>query len=64
MDRSPTPERPKRGPPKRARVVNVAEAGDKEKNKENKPAGSGDEVDVGVLLGECHTHPALHRDRN
>lgn len=52
MDRSPTPERPKRGPPKRARVMNVSEAGDKDKSKENKPPGGGDEVDVGVLLGE------------
>lgn len=54
MDRSPTPERPKKAPPKRARVMNVVETGNKEKGKENKPPGAedGGDVDVGVLLGE------------
>lgn len=54
MDRSPTPERVKRAPPKRARVMNATEMGNKEKSKENKPPGSNeeDEVDVGVLLGK------------
>jgi hypothetical protein len=53
MDRSPTPERPKKAPPKRARVTNTAETGNKEKGKENKPPGGNDDndVDVGVLLG-------------
>lgn len=52
MDRSPTPERPKRAPPKRARIINVVETGNKE-SKENKSPGDGDggSVDVGVLLG-------------
>lgn len=52
MERSPTPERPKRAPPKRARVIAVAEQGNKEQRKENKPPGSEDDIDVGVLLGE------------
>lgn len=51
MDRSPTPERPKRGPPKRARVLNVAESGNKEKSKESTSPGDDSDVDVGVLLG-------------
>ncbi|KAF7964905.1 hypothetical protein HWV62_1765, partial [Athelia sp. TMB] len=50
MERSPTPERPKRGPPKRARVAQAAEGADKEKSREGKAPGAGDEVDVGVLL--------------
>lgn len=55
MDRSPTPERPKRGPPKRLRVAATeasAKGSDKDSSdgKENKPPSS--EVDVGVLLGQ------------
>jgi hypothetical protein len=54
MDRSPTPERPKRAPPKRARVAppETPSKDDKTK-KENKAPGTGDDndVDVGVLLG-------------
>jgi hypothetical protein len=60
MDRSPTPERPKKAPPKRARVMNAVETGNKEKSKENKPPGDEDDgnVDVGVLLGESsELHP-------
>jgi len=58
MDRSPTPERPKKGPPKRARVMNVVETRSKDKSKENKPPEDGDDgnVDVGVLLGEYRLH--------
>ena len=54
MERSPTPERPKKGPPKRARLIAVTEQGNKEQRKENKPSGGEDDgdVDVGVLLGE------------
>lgn len=54
MDRSPTPERPKRAAPKRARVINVVEPDKGEKSKENKPPGSDEDadMDVGVLLGE------------
>jgi hypothetical protein len=53
MDRSPTPERPKRSAPKRARIT-PADTGAKEQSsvKENKASSSEeDEVDVGVLLG-------------
>jgi hypothetical protein len=51
MDRSPTPERPKRAAPKRARTT-VASEGEDKNGKENKPSStnSGDDVDVGVLL--------------
>ncbi|KAF8971411.1 hypothetical protein BDZ97DRAFT_1901598 [Flammula alnicola] len=54
MDRSPTPERPKRAAPKRARVVNPIDATSKSDatTKENKTSnGSGDDdIDVGMLL--------------
>lgn len=56
MDRSPTPERPKRAAPKRARVTPSQEGGSKDEkpSKENKTSGGSDEndIDVGVLLGE------------
>jgi len=55
MDRSPTPERPKRAAPKRARIVNAIDSGAKDEcnEKENKSPGSTaeDDVDIGVLLG-------------
>jgi hypothetical protein len=56
MDRSPTPERVKKGPPKRARValVDAISKDSKTDKDDNAPAtGRGDEVDVdvGVLLG-------------
>jgi hypothetical protein len=54
MDRSPTPERPKRAVPKRARLVPAQSAAGKENapSSEGKAIGGGsDEVDVGVLLG-------------
>ncbi|KII93889.1 hypothetical protein PLICRDRAFT_88186 [Plicaturopsis crispa FD-325 SS-3] len=54
MDRSPTPERPQRAAPKRARVAPTLLAGpaDEKTGKENKaPSGNDDnDVDVGVLL--------------
>lgn len=53
MDRSPTPERPKRSAPKRARIA-PADTGTKEQSsvKENKVSSAEeDEVDIGVLLG-------------
>ncbi|KAF8168191.1 hypothetical protein B0H34DRAFT_50590 [Crassisporium funariophilum] len=54
MDRSPTPERPKRTAPKRARVLNSIEpsAKDDSEAKENRAPGStgDDDVDIGVLL--------------
>lgn len=54
MDRSPTPERPKRAVPKRARTTPAALGSkDNQNSKENKASGSEDnDVDVGVLLGE------------
>lgn len=53
MDRSPTPERPKRAL-KRARV-SPSDSGTKEQAgaKGNKPSPEEDEIDVGVLLGMC-----------
>lgn len=65
MDRSPTPERPKRAPPKRARVMNATDSGNKEKSKESKPSGSEEDgdVDVGVLLGEL-IGQTLHFDED
>ena len=61
MDRSPTPERPKRAAPKRARTTPaVATAGkDPQTAKENKPPSASDEsdVDVGFLLGMWSQRP-------
>jgi len=56
MDRSPTPERSKKAPPKRARVVTTdGMSKDGKAGKENKPPGNNeDDVDVGVLLGGFH----------
>jgi Cut8, nuclear proteasome tether protein len=55
MDRSPTPERVKKGPPKKARVIPDGNQRDAKISKENKapsPDGSdNNDVDVGVLLG-------------
>lgn len=55
MDRSPTPERPKRAPPKRARVAHIPDPSSKDEatTKENKAPGSTEEneIDVGLLLG-------------
>ncbi|KAF7347899.1 Tethering factor for nuclear proteasome STS1 [Mycena venus] len=63
MDRSPTPERPKRAAPKRARVSPSAESGSKEEkdSKENKaPGGTEDnDVDVGVLLASLPSQSLL-----
>jgi hypothetical protein len=52
MDRSPTPERRKKLPPKRARIV-VADGNSKDARpgKENQPPSNDDDIDVGVLLG-------------
>ncbi|KAF7320067.1 hypothetical protein MKEN_00791000 [Mycena kentingensis (nom. inval.)] len=75
MDRSPTPERPKRAAPKRARVATDAPSGKDDKEaKENKAPSPSEEpqVDVGMLLASLPpesllplltsllaTHPAL-----
>jgi len=51
MERSPTPERPKRAPPKRARV-DPSSSGGSQNNQDSKDGGSPEnEVDIGVLLG-------------
>ncbi|EMD41971.1 hypothetical protein CERSUDRAFT_102357 [Gelatoporia subvermispora B] len=54
MDRSPTPERPKRAAPKRARttpaVVTTGKGEKNVKDDKNAPSEDGDDVDVGVLL--------------
>ena len=55
MDRSPTPERPKRAVPKRARTTPAAPSGKDEKGNKvqrSSPASEENDVDVGVLLGE------------
>ncbi|KAK7064293.1 tethering factor for nuclear proteasome STS1 [Favolaschia claudopus] len=63
MDRSPTPERPKRAAPKRARVSPSAESGSKDEkvSKENKAPGATEEndVDVGVLLASLPSQSLL-----
>jgi len=52
MDRSPTPERPKRAPPKRARRVDPSASDGSQSNQDSKEGGSSEnEVDIGVLLG-------------
>lgn len=56
MDRSPTPERPRRAPPKRLRVTTIETAvksleRDGASGKGNKAPSN--DVDVGVLLGSC-----------
>ncbi|KAH9487017.1 hypothetical protein JR316_0001083 [Psilocybe cubensis] len=55
MDRSPTPERPKRAAPKRARVLNPSESAatkdaTSSKDKRNSEDSNDDDVDIGVLL--------------
>ncbi len=58
MDRSPTPERPRRAVPKRARITSatVTNTGKVQQHttKENKPPSQSEEsdVDVGFLLGK------------
>ncbi|KAG5350652.1 hypothetical protein C0989_009950 [Termitomyces sp. Mn162] len=63
MDRSPTPERPKRAAPKRARVLPQTDVSSKDNSelKENKaPTGTDDhDVDVGVLLASLPTQSLL-----
>jgi hypothetical protein len=55
MDRSPTPERIKRAPPKRARVAPAPDPSSKNEitSKKNKAPSSNEEneIDVGLLLG-------------
>ncbi len=50
MDRSPTPDRPKRAPPKRLRQHEPPKV--PETSKENKAPSEDNDVDIGVLLGE------------
>lgn len=52
MDRSPTPERPKRAAPKRAKVTSQdEESKDQPSSRTNKDLDADSDVDVGVLLG-------------
>ena len=51
MDRSPTPERPKRAPPKRARVAHAQNTVSKDDAKAKKNSEE-DHIDIGVLLGK------------
>ena len=52
MERTPTPERPKRAPPKRARRGDTSGSDGSQNNQDPKGGGSSDsEVDIGVLLG-------------
>lgn len=59
MERSPTPERPRRMVPKRARTTPVAliTTKDHKPSKDSKTPGDDSDVDVGVLLG---THSLGH----
>ncbi|KAF9015079.1 hypothetical protein BDQ17DRAFT_1230217 [Cyathus striatus] len=50
MDRSPTPERPKRAAPKRARMVHSPDPNSKEDGSRKDNKADDDDVDVGVLL--------------
>ncbi|KAF5385280.1 hypothetical protein D9615_001436 [Tricholomella constricta] len=63
MDRSPTPERPKRAAPKRARVASHPDPSSKNDSelKENKSPNSADDhdVDVGVLLASLPSQSLL-----
>lgn len=65
MDRSPTPERPKRAAPKRARVVNSSEnassKGTLSEGDKDGVGGSGDDVDIGLLLGWFFPRPNPRR---
>lgn len=52
MDRSPTPERPKRATPKRAKVTSQDdESKDQHSSRAGKNIDADSDVDVGVLLG-------------
>ncbi|CAK5280191.1 unnamed protein product [Mycena citricolor] len=61
MDRSPTPERPKRSVPKRARVADPAAKDDKDAKENRSPNESRreDDIDVGVLLASLPSQSLL-----
>ncbi|KAF8640909.1 hypothetical protein AX17_000557 [Amanita inopinata Kibby_2008] len=61
MDRSPTPERPKRAAPKRAKTApSAVTSKDGSESKENKPPSDDDsDVDVGVLLASLPSQSLL-----
>ena len=61
MDRSPTPERPKRAAPKRAKVTpQDDESKDQQSSRTSKSLDADSDVDVGVLLGmKCYTLPLI-----
>ena len=52
MDRSPTPERPKRAPPKRVKTFE-SESSSKGENQVKSSSSDTTDVDIGVLLGKC-----------
>ena len=59
MDRSPTPERPKRSAPKRAKIVQLTDAKDGSNTKDPKQRNDENDVDVGVLLGMSSDLPSF-----
>ena len=60
MERSPTPERPKRAPPKRRRRVDPSTGDGTQNHQDSKNYGSSEsEVDIGVLLGIFYLEPLL-----
>lgn len=59
MERSPTPERPKRAAPKRARTTPAGLSSLKDSRPgqpQTSSSSDGDDVDVGVLLGTFASH--------
>ena len=60
MERSPTPERPRQGPPKKARRVDPSTSDRSQNNQDSKGGGSSEnEVDIGVLLGIFYLESVL-----
>ncbi|KAF9535383.1 hypothetical protein CPB83DRAFT_872317 [Crepidotus variabilis] len=60
MDRSPTPERPKRAAYKRTKVVNIPNSSSKEDSKDKKSAEAEDDsIDLGVLLASLPSQSLL-----
>ena len=60
MERSPTPERHKRAPPKRARRADPPNGDGSQNNQDSKDGGSSEnEVDIGVLLGTFYLDPVF-----
>lgn len=53
MDRSPTPERPKRAAPKRAKVAPAVDK-DGKADKDSEGRRNANDIDIGMLLGKKH----------